>query len=231
MSPIRSAVYVGTFVALDLPALIAGLWWLRRALGRMPSPVALYLPIALFASLSSGNGGSSVNYLLEPVIALALVVPFAWRAVPAQSAAVAPLLAVTQLALLAHWPNGFGTGFLAESALGHTPTAEDVAIGGHLDALVRAEPGDLIADPAAFAVRNGRPVYVQPIDLRAEQLLGRWQSQPLMEALAGGRFGMVLTAYNFFPTDVEATLAQHFTVTETLPSPDGLTFRVFRYHP
>ena len=59
------------------PAVVAA----ARA-GPLPSPVALYLPIALLASLSAGNGGSSVNYLLEPLLALALAVPFAWRALP-----------------------------------------------------------------------------------------------------------------------------------------------------
>ena len=229
--PLRSAIYVGTFVFLHLIAVIAGLWWLRRALGGRPSPVALYLPISLLAALSAGNGGSSVNYLIEPLLALALALPFAWRALPAQSAVAGPMLAVAQLALLAHWPNAFGTSYLAESALGRTPTAADAAIGAHLDELVRSEPGEVIAEPAGFALRNGRPVYLQPIDLRAEQLQGRWRSEPLVEALARGRFARVVTAFNLFPADAERAFTQHFTLTETLPSPDGLTFQVLAYQP
>jgi len=96
---------------------------------------------------------------------------------------------------------------------------------------VRAEPGELIAEPAGFAVRNDRPVYVQPIDLRAEQLRGRWQSEPLTEALSNGRFSELITAYNLFPADAERTIALHFTLTESLPSPDGLNFAVYHYHP
>jgi hypothetical protein len=229
MLPLRAAVYVGSFAFLHLVALAGGLWWLRRALFGQPSPVALYLPIALFAALSAGNGGSSVNYLIEPVIALALVLPFAWRALPEASALAAPLFAVLQLALLVHWPNSFGTTYLAESALGHTPSTTDAAIGAHLDDLVAAEPNAVIAEPAGFSVRNGRPVYIQPIDLRAEQLHGRWQSRPLVDELASGRFSLVVTAYNLFPLDAERAIAQHFSMSETLPSPDGLTFRVYRY--
>jgi hypothetical protein len=228
--PLRSAIYIGTFVFVHLIAVVAGLWWLRRALGGKPSPVALYLPISLLAALSAGNGGSSVNYLIEPLLALALALPFAWRALPAKSAVAGPMLAVAQLALLAHWPNAFGTSYLAESALGRTPTAEDAAIGARLDDLVRNEPGEVIAEPAGFAVRNGRPVYLQPIDLRAEQVHGRWRSEPLVDALATGRFARVVTAFNLFPADAERAMAQHFTVTETLPSPDGLTFQVLTYH-
>jgi len=105
----------------------------------------------------------------------------------------------------------------------------DAAIGEHLDSVVQAAPGEVIAEPAGFALRNGRPVYLQPIDLRAEQLQGRWRSEPLTSALASGGFSEVITAYNLFPAYAERTIAQYFSVTETLASPDGLTFQVYRY--
>jgi hypothetical protein len=231
IAPVRAMVYVGTFILLYVPAVATGVWWLRRSLTRAPSPVTLYLPIAMLAAFSAGNGGSSVNYLIEPVLALALTVPFAWRAVPAASALAAPLFAAIQLAVLMHWPNSFGTTYLADGALGRTPTAIDAAIGAHLDEVVRAAPGLVIAEPAGFAVRKGRPVYVQPIDLRAEQLQGRWRAEPLVEALSSGRFSTVLTAYNFFPLDAQHAIESHFSVAETLPSPDGLTFTVYRFRP
>src|SRR5207244_2743346 len=169
-------------------------------------------------------GGSSVNYLIEPVLALALALPFAWRALPHESALAGPMLAVVQLALLVHWPNSFGTTYLAESALGRTPTEIDAAVGAQLDSLVRAAPGEVIAEPAGFALRNGRPVYVQPIDLRAEQLQGRWQPRPLVDALASGMFPTIITAYNFFPAEAERAMAQNYALAETLPIPAGLTF-------
>ena len=227
--PLRALIYVGTFVLLHLMAFAAGAWWLRGSVGRKPSPVAVYLPITLLAAFSAGNGGSSVNYLIEPLLALALALPFAWRALPDASAAAGPMLAVAQLAMLIHWPNSFGTGYLAESALGRTPTAADAAIGAQLDTLVNEDPGEVVVEPAGFAVRNDRPVYVQPIDLRAEQLQGRWRSELLTTALASGRFSELITAYNFFPADAERTIAQHFTLEQSLPSPDGLTFQVYRY--
>jgi hypothetical protein len=104
-----------------------------------------------------------------------------------------------------------------------------VAVGEQLDAIVRGASGDVIAEPAGFALRNGHPVYVQPIDLRAEQLRGRWRSEPLVQALAAGRFELVVTAYEFLPADAERAIAQRFDLEATLPSPDGLTFRVYRY--
>ncbi|MBV8714192.1 MAG: glycosyltransferase family 39 protein [Chloroflexi bacterium] len=228
--PLRALIYVGTFAVLHLVALFGGGWWLRRALVGRPSPIALYLPVSLLAAFSAGNGGSSVNYLIEPVLALALVVPFAWRALPRASALAGPLFAVIQLAVLFHWPNAFGTTYLAESAIGRTPTAVDWEVGAQVDDLVRSTNGELIAEPAGFAVRNGREVYLQPIDLRAEQLQGRWQPKPLVEALSTGRFQRVVTVFNLFPLEAEAAIAQHFTLTDTLVSPDKLTFRVYDFH-
>jgi hypothetical protein len=125
----------------------------------------------------------------------------------------------------------FGTSYLAENALGRTPSSEDAAIGAHLDDVVRSAPGELIAEPAGFAIRNGRGVYMQPIDLRAEQLQGRWRSEPLVSALSSGRFSTIITAYNLFPADAERAILQHFTLADTLASPDGLTFNVYQYRP
>ncbi len=229
MIPLRVVYFVGGFVALHLPLIVAGVWWLAQARQGVPSPIAVYLALALLATLSAGNGGSSVNYLLEPLIALALAVPFAWRAAAERAPLVGPLLAATQLVLLLHWPNGFGVSYLADSALGRTPTAADAAIGAQLDTLVQQTPGDIIAEPAGFAVRNGRAVHVQSLDLRAEALRGRWRSEPLVDALAGGRFSLVITAFDFLPYDAERAVAEHFDLESTLASPDGLTFRVYRY--
>jgi hypothetical protein len=224
----RAMYYAVTFAALHLPLLAAGVWWLRRALGGLPSPIALYLAISLLAAVSAGNAGSSVNYLLEPLVALALVVPFAWRAVPRTAAVVAPLLAVTQLAVLLHWPNSFGTGYLADFGVGHTPTSEDAIVGARLDEIVRQTQGDFIAEPAGYALRNNRPVYVQPIDLRAEERLGRWDADRLVSSLEQGDFALVITSYNFFPLAVQRAVATQFALVEDLQGPGALRYRVYR---
>jgi hypothetical protein len=225
----RAVYYVVTFAALHLPLLAGGVWWLRRALGGLPSPVALYLAISLLAAVSAGNAGSSVNYLLEPLVALALAVPFAWRALPRTAAVVAPLLAVTQLAVLLHWPNGFGTSYLGDFGLGHTPTAKDVAVGARLDEIVRETPGALISEPAGYALRNNRPVFVQPIDLRAEERLGRWDAGRLGASLSAGEFDVVVTSYDFFPLGVQHAIQAHFALLEELPGPGALQYRVYRF--
>ena len=60
----------------------------------------------------------------------------------------------------------------------------------------------------------------------------RWAVElAVTEALSNGRFSELITAYNLFPADAERTIALHFTLTESLPSPDGLNFAVYHYHP
>lgn len=219
----------GTFVVLHLPLLVlAGGWAVRRLRG-VPSPIGVYLPVSLLLALSVGNGGSSVNYFLEPLAAAGLTLPLAWRALPLVLGRLAPGLAVLQLALLLHWPNSFGTQYLLFAPHGRTPTAADWQAGALVDAAVRSEPREVLAEPAGFAVRNGRPVYVQPIDLRAEAALGRWSSAPLLEALQAGRFGLVVTAYNLLPFDAERLLASPaFREAQTIQGANGLAFRLLR---
>jgi hypothetical protein len=226
--PLRAAYYVFGFTSLHLPALAAALWWASRALRGVRSPIALYVPIALLGAWSAGNGGSSINYLLEPIAAVGLAVPFAWRAA-ARTPVIGPLLAAVQLAVLVHWPNSFGTTYLADLTLGRTPTTADAAVGAQLDRLVRATPGEIIAEPAGFAVRNQRAVFIQPIDLRAEELRGRWREEPLVQALHAGQFELVITAFELLPSGAEQTLSDSFTLESIVASPDGLTFKVYRY--
>lgn len=222
----RAFVYVGVLLLLHLCAATAALWWVARSLRGSPSPIALYIPIALLGALSVGNEGSSVNYLIEPVIAFSLGLPFAWRAAGSAAPIIGPVLAITQLAVLLHWPNGFGTNILVNAS---TPGPADAAVGAQVDALVRGEPRDVLSELAGFAVRNDKPVLLQPIDLRAEEARGRWRSAPLVSALAGGRFGLAIVTLNFLPVDVARALEQHFRLETTIESPDGLTFRVYRY--
>ena len=227
--PLRALAYLLVFGMLHLPLLAACGWWVRRAVRDMPSPVAVYVPLAVLGAVSAGNGGSSVNYLLEPIVACSLALPFAWRALPPSARLLGPLLACVQLAMFLHWPNGLGTDYLEVAPHGRTPTAEDYAVGAAIDAAVQAEPGPVVAEPAGFSLRNGRPVYLQPIDLRAEQLKGRWQSGPLVDALSTGRFPLLITAYNLLPADAEQALARHFVMAGEMASEDGLTFRLYRY--
>ncbi len=243
-------------LALHVPPVAAALWWAlgapgawrfsarrprpRASLGhdlvekrpgcrrRPTSPLAVYVSLALLTALAVGNEGSSVNYFLEPVTATALALPFAWRSADTASTSLAPLLTVVYLLLNVHLPNGFG---LTAGALPvrEPPATADRAAGAALDAAIQAEVGPVLVEAAGFAVRNGRPVYVQPVDLRAEEALGRWRSQPLVEALASGQFGLVVMSFHLLPRDAEVVLATRFRLERVLAGEHGLTYQLYRY--
>jgi hypothetical protein len=159
-------------------------------------------------------------------------------AVPALAAVVARLVtgphpidhaAALQLALLVHWPNSFGTSYLADAALGRPPTSGDVQAGARVDAVVRSTAGEVIAEPAGFAVRNGRTVAIQPIDLRAEELRGRWAQRA---SCAGPVDGPIQARDHRvrIPASQRGTGRARFLYARgSRASPDGLTFRVYPY--
>lgn len=224
---VRRVLEMGlTFLGLHLVLVAGALWWTSRAIRGVPSPIALYAPLALLVATSVGNAGSSVNYFLEPIAACALAVPFAWRALAARVRLPA-LLASVQLVALLHWPNTFGTEYLFFPPHGRTPTVQDLAAGAEVDAAVRAEPRAVLAEPAGFAVRNGRPVYVQPIDLRAEAALGRWRAEPLLRAVEA-EFGLVVEAYGLLPFELERLLAAEWGAEGAVAGANGLVFRLLR---
>lgn len=226
----RLVVYVLTFALLHLPLLLAAVWWSARSWRGVPSPIALYVPLTLMQSLTVGNQGSSVNYFLEPVVAMALALPFAWRAIAPRpnGTTFALVLAVMQLAMLLRWPNGVGTRYLEVAPHGRTPVAEDYAAAETIDRLVQAEPGDVLVEAAGFSLRNGRPVFVQPIDLRAEEYHGRWSDAPLLDTLREGRFRLVITSYELMPFGAERLVRSTFLLEQEIRGANGLTYRVYR---
>ena len=219
--------WMGLFILLQWPLLAAGVWWAGRAWRSKITPLALYVPLALLTTFSVGNEGSAQNYLLEAIVACGLAVPFAWRALPARLAGVGPILAVVQLALVFHLPNG-GLWYPAQLPLHNTPVEADYVNAARVDAAIHAEPRQVMAEAAGFALRDARPVYIQPLDLRAEEHHGRWDSTPLLDALRRGDFGLVVEVYRLLPFGVEAVLASEFELVEEIPAMNGFTYRLFR---
>jgi hypothetical protein len=48
--PLRAVFFVIAVLALHLPAAASGVWWVTRALRGIPSPVAVYVPVALLGA-------------------------------------------------------------------------------------------------------------------------------------------------------------------------------------
>src|SRR5439155_27846 len=125
---------------------------------RRPTPLAAATLGAWLLSFSVANEASSVNYFLEVVPLAAASAAVGWTALArrgAERAFLAAGLAVLQMALLFHVPNTVGVWPSFFPPHGYTPTAGDWEVGRDLDAEVVATPGDVLSEPAGFAVRNG----------------------------------------------------------------------------
>lgn len=239
--PARALHMGGLFVGLNLVAVPVALWalWRRGATDRAqgaingaptgsPTVVAIYIPLALVTLLAAGNSSSDVNYFLEPTAALALGVPLAWRRGLQARPRLAALLALGQLVLLFHVPNGFMSTYPPGPAKGATPVAEDVRAGDRILGLIR-EAGPLaLVEPAGFAVLAGIPVWVQPLDLQAEQRLGRWSPDLLARSFAERRWSLVVLNYKFLPPAIMATLEREYVLVESFASPNGFSYFVYR---
>jgi hypothetical protein len=228
----RTAEMLGLFFSLNPVAAVAGGWavvlhWSR---GRA-SAVGVYVPLAMATLLTAGNISSDVNYFLEPTVALALALPLAWQAASGLgvrwvTAAVG--LAVVQLVFLAHFPNAFMVHHPPGPAKGSTPVAEDVRIGDRVEDIVRAGGQNALVELAGFAVLGGAPVWIQPVDLQAEQRRGRWTPDLLNASIREHRWPVVVLTYKFLPPESLALLEQEYQQTDGLASPTGLSYFVYR---
>jgi hypothetical protein len=220
------------FALLHPLLLIGGLGFaLSQLVARRPSPLATSTLVAFVVSLSVASEASSVNYFMELVPLTSAAAAVAWTRFAAPDAGRAMLaagLVVVQLAIVFHVPNIVGVWPSFFAPHGYTPTMADAAVGREIDATIRDAPGWVISEPAGFAVRNGKDVLLQPLDLRAEQLRGRWSSDRLRQAVRERRFSVVVVSFGLFPEDVLTELRSVYVLDRTVMSPNGLRYSVYR---
>lgn len=241
----RTLEMVAIFLSINPVAAVAAVWLVGRVSWISPAgtdppivphwawlkatPIGLYILLALATLLTAGNVSSDVNYFLEPTVGLALAVPFAWHAaVTWWRATLVYGLAVIQMVLLFHIPNGFMTHYPPGPAKGSTPVGEDMRVGERVEEIARAAGPNALVELAGFAVRAGAPVWIQPIDLRAEQRRGRWTPELLNASIADHRWSVVVLSYKFLPAESMAALEREYVQTDGLSSPNGMSYFVYR---
>lgn len=225
----RTVEMTALFLRINPVAAFAAVWAIVLYWSSMrPSAVGVYVPLALATLLTAGNVSSDVNYFLEPTVALALAVPIVWRAASGSHPTLVYGLAAVQLALLIHLPNGLMTQYPPGPAKGSTPVEEDVRIGERVEAIVRSGGQNVLVELAGFAVLAGGPVWIQPVDLLAEQQRGRWTPDILNASIAEHRWSVVILSYKFLPPESLATLEGEYQQTDGLASPNGFSYFVYR---
>lgn len=204
---------------------------LRETRARRAGALALGALFAWLGSFSVANETSSVNYFLEFVAFGAPAAAVALTRLMQRETNVAVLggsLALLQLAMVTHVPNVLGVWPSFFPPHGFTPSAGDAYVGQELDAYVRSSRGDVLAEPAGFAIRNGRQVLLQPLDLRAEQLRGRWSSDELRRDVRARRFALIILSHQLLPEDVLEDVKRFYALERTLDSPNGVSYSVWR---
>jgi len=225
----RTVEMTALFLRINPIATFAAVWAIVLYLSSMrPSLVGVYVPLALATLLTAGNVSSDVNYFLEPTVALALAVPIVWRAASGSHPTLVYGLAAVQLALLIHLPNGLMTQYPPGPAKGSTAVEEDVRIGERVEAIVRSGGQNALVELAGFAVLTGAPVWIQPVDLLAEQRRGRWTPDLLTASIAEHRWSVVVLSHKFLPPESLATLEREYQQTDGLSSPNGFSYFVYR---
>jgi hypothetical protein len=170
--------------------------WTRAALGA-------YLPLAALVALTVGKLGSEVNYLIELMgvvcacaavaVAEAVQIPSAAPGARLRSldgaiaAAAVPLLLLWQLVRLAP------ASAIEVVEVGSPEQQTQLA---RLVDLVRATDGPVLSEDLTLLVQADKPVAFQPFDIT--QLMHRQlrDPRPLLDALAGGQFALVVLRFD-----------------------------------
>jgi hypothetical protein len=227
--PDRTLEMVGLFLSINPIIVVATLGFFVFRRYRIWTPTTIYVVLGLATLVTAGNVSSDVNYFLEPTVALALATPMVWQEARIWAhPTLVSWLAVAQLALLFHLPNGFMANYPPGPAKGSTPVEEDVRVGERVEALVRSGGHTALVELAGFAVLAGAPVWIQPIDLQAEQRRGGWTPDLLNASIAEHRWSVVVLSYKFLPAESLAALEREYQQTEGLASPNGFSYFVYR---
>ena len=231
----RAGEMIGLFLPINALAIVGAGWAILLHWARLrPTPIGVYIPLAVATVLTAGNTSSDVNYFLEPTLALALAAPLALRAAESgipRGSLLGPGLALAQLALLVHFPNGWMVHYPPGPAKGSTPVAEDVRVGNRVEAIVRSAESSALVELAGFAVLAGAPVWIQPIDLQAEARQGRWTPDLLSASFAERRWSTVVLSYKLLPPDSMAAFERGYEQTDGLASPNGFSYFVYKPRP
>jgi len=110
---------------------------------------------------------------------------------------------------------------LYKATLGLSDRQEQAA----LDPLAAGTPGDVLDEDMTHTLLSGKQVYLQPFEFSEEARAGRWDQQPLLEAIRQQRFALVIMTYElspqlqierFTPQMIEALSANYCEVSRTI---------------
>jgi hypothetical protein len=210
----RLLVHHGALLVLAAPGFAV---LLRRW---RPSLLALYAPLACATIVGSGAVGANNNHLLEPLLALCLLVGVVvggcareWQRPRYAAALVVALLLIAwqmpRLGAVSEWYDA--------STLPSASRAERMA---RVAGLIAQAEGELLSDDAYLLLRAGKTAAYQNLPmLGALAEAGQWDDGGLVRDLAARRFALVVIAADltdpeknggYWPPAAREALAQHY---------------------
>jgi hypothetical protein len=207
--------YFATSIAAT--CLVSGIAFSRLLNGDLPLP----------ASHPYGRLFAPLRRIGRALPALALIgVPLLYlgygRAVlhmPTEGALFAPI--ADALGIEANARNGFhdSAGRIAGgyADIGHFTTQADIDAGWRIVERVRAAPGDVLSEEAAFTLLAGKPVITNPTQLLNLANNGMFDSSALVGMIERREFGLIVLRAQFYPHEVLIAISEHYTHDETIP--------------
>ncbi|MDZ4769438.1 MAG: hypothetical protein SGJ24_09935 [Chloroflexota bacterium] len=100
--------------------------------------------------------------------------------------------------------------------IGHFTTQADIDAGWRIVERVRAAPGDVLSEEAAFNLLADKPVIGNPTQLLNLANNGLWDPTALVALIEARQFGLIVLRAQFYPPDVLQAIAAHYGQDEVI---------------
>ena len=101
--------------------------------------------------------------------------------------------------------------------IGHWTTQADIDAGWQIVERVRAAPGDVLSEEAAFNLLAGKTVITNPTQLLNLANNGMFDSSALIALIEAQHFGLIVLRAQFYPIDVLQAIDRTYERTESIP--------------
>lgn len=100
--------------------------------------------------------------------------------------------------------------------IGYYLTADDVAAGDSIVALIKETAGPVLSEEAGFTMAAGRDVVSNPTQLRNLHLAGVFQGDQLIQMIEAQEFALVILRAQFYPPPVLAAIGRAYETRQTI---------------
>ncbi len=176
-----------TYTTFIMVSLITSIFWLQDKKKRI---ISLYFISAFFVQLTVGKVGSMLNYLIEPVgimgIIVGILVGEVFKRKDQFVPVVVSLLILLQLTNYYYGPNTLSWGWRPSPP----PTA--------LDEYVEETKGLILAENLGILPAHNRDIYFDPFIFTQLYYQGLWDQTRIVEEIKEKKFDLIMLEFNLY---------------------------------